>query len=303
MRPRARNLLQRLPATLMLVACLSASATPQVVTLRVPESDTDPRTTYHDAVIRLALDQTVKSHGPYTLEFAPPMNTQRALISAERKLYPGFVMSMSRGERRVGNLVPVRFPLHLGAAGYRVCFVSPQAEAAVAGARTLNDLRRFSIVQGAGWMDGAILRANGFRVEEVSRYEAMFGMVAQGRVDLFCRSVLEVGKESESHADMPGLMLDRSFVLVYDLPKFFYTHRDNQALVERLTRGLEMAYADGSLMNLFRAHLRASVRFADLPRRRVFKLSTPRVDVEFDYRRYDVDLLRLDDAPRPAAPR
>ncbi|RZJ12451.1 MAG: transporter substrate-binding domain-containing protein [Rubrivivax sp.] len=281
-------------AGLLMAASLSASAAPLVVTLREPESDTDPRPAYDHAVIRLALDKTVATHGPYTLQFAPPMNAQRALLSAEQKRYPGFlIVSMSRSERTAAGLVPVRFPYHLGAAGTRVCFVSPKAEEAVARARTLDDLRRFSIVQGAGWTDGAILRANGFRVEEVSRYEAMFSMVAQGRVDLFCRSVLEVSKEVETHAKLPGLRLDTSFALVYDLPQFFYTHRDNQELVQRLTQGLEAAYADGSLLALFRTHMRASIRFADLPKRRLFKLAAPPIaDVGFDYRRYNVDLAR-----------
>jgi len=281
-------------AGLLLAAGLCAAAPPMVVTLRQPASATDPRDTYPRALIRLALDKTVASHGPYTIQYSPRMNDQRARLSAEQALYPGFLtVIVPRSDGSSDALVPVRFPLHLGMAGYRVCFVSPKAQAAVAKVRTLDELRRFTIAQGLGWRDVPILRANGFKVEEVTDYEAMFRMVAQSRFDLFCRSVVEVRKEVESHADLPDLRLDNSFALVYDLPQFFYTHRDNHALVERLTQGLEMAYADGSLLALFRSQMQASIRFADLPKRRIFRLKTPPiVGIDFDYKRYDIDLTR-----------
>ena len=280
-------------AGLLILSCLCASAAPLVVTVRKPESDTDPRPAYDQAVIRLALDKTLASHGPYTLQFAPPMNAQRALVSAEQRRYPGFlIISVPRAERVAAGLVPIRVPMHLGMAGYRVCFVSPQAQAAVAQARTLDDLRRFTIAQGAGWTDGAILRANGFRVQEIVSYEAMFKMVAQGRFDLFCRSVLEVRKEVDAHPEL-DLRLDTSFALVYDLPQLFYTHRDNRELIERLTQGMEQAHADGSLLALFRAHMQASIRFSDLPKRRLFRLKTPSIfDADFDFKRYDIDIAR-----------
>lgn len=283
-----------LVAALLFVAGLCADAAPLVVTLRQPASANDPRDTYPRAVIRLALDKTVASHGPYTIQFSARMNDQRARISAERAAYPGFLtIVVPSADGSSGDLIPVRFPLFLGLGGYRVCFVSPQAKAAVAKVRTLDELRRFTIAQGAGWLDVPVLRANGFEVEEVTSYEAMFKMVAQSRFDLFCRSVLEVRREAESHTDLPDLVLDKTFALVYDLPQFFYTHRSNRDLADRVTQGLEMAYADGSLQALFRTHMSDSLRFADLPKRRVFRLNTPPPKgIDFDYRRYHLDLTR-----------
>ena len=89
------------------------------------------------------------------------------------------------------------------------------------------------------------------------------------------------------------MILDKTFALVYDLPQFFYTHRSNRELADRVTQGLEMAYADGSLLKLFRSHMSESLRFAEMPKRRVFRLTTPPPKgIDFDYRRYDLDLLR-----------
>ncbi|MDR7334485.1 hypothetical protein J2X21_003641 [Kinneretia asaccharophila] len=115
-----------------------------VVTLRQPESDTDTRQAYDDAIIRLALDKTLATHGPYRVESAPAMNIQRALVSVEQLRYPNvLVVSSPDPARAAAGLVPVRFPLQMGAVGHRVCSVSPQVQAAVAQARTLAELRRF----------------------------------------------------------------------------------------------------------------------------------------------------------------
>ena len=283
-----------LVAGLLFVASLCADAAPLVVTLRQPASANDPRDTYPRAFIRLALEKTVATHGPYTIQYSPRMNDQRALASAEASLYPGFLtVVVPSADGSSNDLIPVRFPLYLDMAGYRVCFVSPQAKTAVAKVRTLDELRRFTVAQGVGWLDVHILRANGFQVEEVTSYEAMFKMVAQSRFDLFCRSVVEVRREAESNADLPDLILDKTFALVYDLPQFFYTHRSNRSLADRVTQGLEMAYADGSLQALFRTHMSESLRFADLSKRRLFRLNAPPPKgIDFDYRRYRLDLSR-----------
>lgn len=265
-----------------------------VLTLRAPESTSDPRQGYINAALRLALDRTLDSHGSYRLQLSPPMNKQRAILSAQQRAYPNFLTVTGPDEgRAAAGLVPVRFPLLLGVGGYRVCFVSPQARQAVADSQTLQELRKFRHAQGVGWADGAILRENGFSVVDVSSYDGLFRMVAMGRVDLFCRSVLEVRDELRAHEGMKGLQLDRSFALLYELPQFLYTHRDNRELVERLTLGLQKAYADGSLPALLREHLQPALRLVELSKRRLFRLQTPPMPgVDFDYRRYELDLLR-----------
>lgn len=286
----------RKPLAALLLTCLalSAQAGELLLTLRSPESPQDQRQTYINAAVKLALDKTVASHGPYRLQASAPMNKQRALLSAQQKSAPNLLTIAGHTEARsMKGLAPVRFPLMLGITGYRVCFVSPQAQAAVAEARTLDELRhRFSLVQGSGWADVGVLRANGFHVTETPSYEALFRMVAKNRADLFCRSVLEVQAEAQAHADMPDLLLDRSFALVYELPQFLYTHRDNRAVIERLTEGFLQAYADGSLQALMRRHLQPALQYVELSKRRLHALQAePAADIGFEYRSYRVDPL------------
>lgn len=281
-------------ALLMSGLGLAAPAGEFLLTLRAPESPSDQRQLYLNAAMQLALDKTVSSHGPYQLLNSPPMNKQRALISARQKTQPNLMILAGPAEAHaVGSLAPVRFPLMLGVTGYRVCFVSPQAQQAVAQTRTLDELRQqFSMVQGTGWADVAVLRANGFQVTESPSYDALFRMVAKGRADLFCRSVLEVQAEARAQAGLPGLVLDRTFALLYDLPHFLYTHRDNQVAIERLTEGLQRAYADGSLQALMRQHLQASLQLVELHKRRLYLLRTePPAGIAFEYRSYRLDPL------------
>lgn len=267
---------------------------PAVFTLRAPESANDLRNAYVADAIRLALDKTVASHGPYRIERAAAMNKRRALVTAQQRQYPNFlVVAGVEDTHEDARLLAVRFPLMLGVVGYRVCFVAPGKEAAVARASSLDELRRFHIGQGSGWKDVSILVANGFQVLEVSRYENLFAMVSKGRVDLFCRSVLELPHELQRRREMKDLRLDRSFALVYELPQFIYTHQSDRAGALRLEQGLQAAYKDGSLQALLRRHLRPSLDLLEMGKRRLYRLeSPPPPNLGFDYRQYDLDLMR-----------
>ncbi|MFG6487288.1 hypothetical protein ACG04R_11465 [Roseateles sp. BYS78W] len=285
-----RRLLTGLPA---LLAAVPARAAELVVTLRSPDSDADMRNAYvHDAV-QLALDKTRPSDGPYRLQVSTAMNKRRALLEAAQRTVPNFLLVTSPETGRDAGLVPVLFPIHLGVNRYRVCFVHAPRQAAVRAAGSLADVARLRHVQGRDWADVAVMRANGFTVAEVGTYEALFELVAVGRADLFCRSVLEIGQEISAHAGMKGLAVDDSLLLSYDLPQYLYTHPDNREAIARVERGLKLAFADGSLQALLRRYLQPSLARLRLPQRRLITLQTPGpARVEMNDRPFQVDLLR-----------
>lgn len=264
-----------------------------VLTLRAPDSRADMRNAYVRDAVQLALEKTARADGPFRLVVSLPMNKQRALLEASARTAPNFLVATSPDVGRAAGLVPVRFPIHLGVNRYRVCFVHAPRQSAVRAADSLAAVARLRHVQGRDWADVAIMRANGFDVAEVATYEALFEVVAVGRADLFCRSVLEVGHEIQAHAGLPGLAVDDSLLLSYDLPQYLYTHADNHAAIARLERGLRLAFADGSLQALLRRYLEPSLARLALPRRRLFTLRTPPpARVEMDDRPFQIDLLR-----------
>ena len=208
---------------------------------------------------------------------------------------PNFLVATGPESGRAAGLVPVLFPIHLGANGYRVCFVHAPRQAAVRAADSLEAVARLHHVQGRDWADVPILRANGFAVTEVNTYESLFQLIEVGRADLFCRSVLEVGEELRAHAGVAGLALDDSLLLAYELPQYLYTHPANKAAIDRIARGLRRAFADGSLQALLRRYLQPSLAALKLPQRRLFTLATPSTAlVEMNDKPYQVDPRRIE---------
>lgn len=278
---------------LLAAAAGPACAQELTLTLRAPDSDTDLRNAYIRDAVQLALDKTRASDGSYRLQLSTPMNKRRALLEAAQQAAPNFMLVTGPDAGRAAGLVPVLFPIHLGVNRYRVCFVHTPHRALVRDAETVSAVARLRHVQGRGWADADILRANGFTVAEVNTYEALFQMVALGRADLFCRSVLEVGQEVQAHAGLKGLMLDDSLLLAYDLPQYLYTHPGNQVAIERVTRGLRLAYADGALQALLRQHLQPSLALLNLAQRRLMTLNVPSPGfVEMNDRPFQIDVLR-----------
>ena len=265
-----------------------------VVTYRTPESPVDRRYDYDNAVLRLALEKTRKEYGDFRLQPSPPMNFSRAIQDARSKAYPNFFVKLSYEDRFADQgLAYARFPIDLGIVGYRVCFIRPELKARLAATDTLTELKRYSHGQGQGWADAQILKANGFLVEEISDYENLFRMVAAGRFDLFCRGANELLEEYLAHKKLARLDFDSSFAIVYPLPRFFYSHSSNKAALTRVTQGLEIAYRDGSLQQLWREKYQASIDFAKLKNRRLFRIDNPLIrKIDFDFQKYDFDPAR-----------
>jgi hypothetical protein len=279
-------------ASCWLLSCSLLFATPvpgsDIITHISPESDRDLRTLYFRELMQLALEKTRDSFGDYELRAAPPMNRIRMRQIVQTRLYPNlFVADSQRSAAESRALDYVRFPVELGILGYRICFVSPQQAGAVARVNTLAQLQQFLHGQGRGWQDAEILRHAGFKVQEIDNYERLFKLVARGRIDLFCRGANELFIEQEQHKDLAHLTVDQRIVLHYPFLHLFYTHKDNQAAIRRLSIGLKLAWQDGSLQQLWLRHFKPSLDQAQIPQRLLFDLPNPRLgEVDFDYRAY-----------------
>lgn len=259
-----------------------------IFTYRAPESQTDLRYNYDNKLLKLALEKTVETDGPYLLVPSPIMNYARAQAYVKSNSLPNLILKLSYDpdfENRDMGFVP--FPVDLGIVGYRVCFAHPEISKALSQVDSLEDLRGFSHGQGTGWSDVDILRHNGFNAIEIPNYESLFNMVALRRFDLFCRGANELLDEMKTHQHIQNLSYDKSMILFYPFPRFFYTNAANSSALERIQRGLEKSYEDGSLQSLWRQHYKASIDFVELDQRRVFTLENPLVEhLDFDYQKY-----------------
>jgi len=286
-----RHAFRILMPALLAVAAQACQADVTVVMMTATQVVKDPRASYAGAALALALEKTRSEYGNFLIMNTPVMNTARALLEIKANRTPNQLVVTSFQNRMLDDgLHYASFPIEYGVTGYRICFVSPNAREAVSRARTLAALQKFTIGQGAGWADVAILRHNGFEVEELSNHESGYLMVASNRIDLFCRGINEVMEEWNEHANVAGLALDRSMVLRYPLPRFYFGNQKSSALLERIAKGLRMAHQDGSLQKVWSKYYAESISFAKLKNRRVFNLSTPNIDrIDFDYQKYFIN--------------
>jgi len=264
-------------------------ATPMVFTHRVPEAYVSSTPSYETALLKLALDKTIAEYGPYEFRAAPQINVTRSLQSIKANTFPNYFASLGYNESygTAEELTYIPFPIDLGLLSYRTCFAPQSTLEQLAKINSMDELRKLSMGLGRGWVDGSILKHNGFNIVEVEPYPLLFKMVASHRLDLFCRGANEIKEEYDRWGQTEGLGYDHHLLIYYPMPIFFYTNSRNKDAVARVTKGLKKAYSDGSLLALWRAHHQASVDFADLDKRKVFRLDNPLVkSINSDYTRY-----------------
>lgn len=276
-------------SSLLLATPLSAG---NIFTYPSPESPQDVRALYYHDLLQLALEKTLDTDGGYELRATPVMNRARLRLELINGHYTNlFSVDTPRPTDEASQLAYAHFPVDLGILGYRICFVSPAKAEEVARVTRLEQLQGLLHGQGLGWQDVVILRHNGMRVQEVSEYERLFRLVAKGRIDLFCRGANELHSELAQRPEL-GLQVDSHLLLYYPFPRLFYTHKRNQQGLDRINRGLQLAWADGSLQSLWRTHFKPALDQARLPGRLLFKLDNPALaPLDFDYRPYLYDPL------------
>lgn len=259
-----------------------------VFTARAPESKADLRQNYHYQLLDLALQKTIETHGSYRLELAAEgANMKRSMRNVQQNRYQNYFLRQSVSTELMEKMEPVPFPVDRGIVGYRVAFTSVETKERLKSIKTISDLKKFSIVQGIGWLDTRILKSQGFTVETSSSYESMFVMVARDRADLFTRGANELLGEWQNHKNIPNLTYDESIVLYYPLPRFFFTTKGNKESAERVYSGLIKAYKDGSLIQLWQKNYAPSIAFTKLGKRKIFSVTNPLIeDLDSSYTKY-----------------
>lgn len=288
-----RNLLMLLAFWLPPSVCTAQtpSHTPLIVTHKLPELNSTERVLHEVEVLKLALDKTVSEFGPFELRGIPPMNRARTLVALSHNVYPNLILQMSYEDELAEQekLAFIPFPLDRGALSYRVCFMRDSLNTAAKSITRIDQLKDYHFGIGIGWADGKILRHNGLRVIESNNVVSLFRMTKAGRIDFFCRGSSEFFYEQQDPNSL-GLTGDTHLALYYPLPKFFFAHKDSQAALDRVQKGLEIAYKDGSFNKLWsKRHLNTLER-AQLKQRNLIKLENPLIKhLPRDYETYLYD--------------
>lgn len=259
-----------------------------IFTYHKKQSKDDKRFGYDNELLKLSLEKTIKKYGPYKLiPINVNANYRRVEALAINEKYENLFFKQSVSTERLNNLGYVSFPVDLGIVGYRVGFVSKNNINKIEKIKDLKDFKKVSIIQGLGWLDTKILKYNGFTIVTGNNYAGLFKMVAKNRGDLFLRGANELYEEWNANMNIGNLSYDKTIALYYPLPRFFFTNKKNKDAIKRVKEGLVLAYNDGSLMKLWEKHYLKSIKFANLPNRRIFKLTNPFLEeIDKSYEKY-----------------
>lgn len=267
----------------MPLQCISQN----IFVYHAPDNDKDTRKLYEVEVLKLALDKTIDEYGDYKLISSAKMNIKRAILTLQQNSIKNFILKMSATKEYMDELAYTKFPVDRGVLGYRVSFISPLMKERIKDINTLEELKKLSIGQGVGWLDTEILKYNGFNVKVISNYDGFFYMISLNRIDLFSRGVNEILSEYKSFSYIKELDYDRTFLLYYPLPRFFFAHKSNQKSIERIEKGLIIAFKDGSLDELFDKYYKPSIDFLELKDRKLYKLENPFLgNIDNSYEKY-----------------
>ncbi len=205
---------------------------------------------YFPELLKLALSKTEATEGPFVIEPYPRVLTgARFLADLANGEGIDIIWTMTNPELE-RTLLRIPVSLLRGLNSHRVFLIREEDQEKFAAVQSLDDLKGFRAGMVSHWPDTEILRSNGLRVVTSAHYELLFTMLEANRIDYFPRGLYEVWQEQEIH-EKQGLAVEKSLMLYYYGPMFFFVNRQDQALADRIERGLRMAMADGSFDKLF----------------------------------------------------
>jgi hypothetical protein len=249
-----------------------------VYTYNAPESGLDKRYEYHWEILRTALERTKPTWGAYRLEPAVDMDERRQSFELKNATDRLTVMYLGTSTDLEQSLIPIRIPVDKNLGGYMVMLIRKEDQAKFAAVQTVQDLKKFRIGLGLGWLDVDILRADGFNVVTGSSYDGLFDMLVNRRFDAFSRAAVEILDEYGERRDkIPDMCIEKTFILYYPLPMYFWFSRtsEGQRLAARAREGMMGMIEDGTYDKIFFKYQQHKIDELHLRQRKVFRIENP----------------------------
>lgn len=184
--------------------------------------------------------------------------------------------SMSTDEREKA-LIAIKIPLDKGLLGWRIPFVAAENKHLFKSVKSLHDLDNYAAGQEQDWPDVKILESNGLKVATSNSYEVLFSMLEAGRFDYFPRSIVEIWKEQEVHANK-NLAINLDIAFHYPTAYYFFVAPTKRQFAVDLNNGLETMVRNGQFEKIFLKYHQASIQKAGLRNRLVLELRNPLLD-------------------------
>lgn len=241
---------------------------------------TDDTKEYKYQVLKLILEKTEKTDGPFKIQ-APQQEVPQARdFEMVKQGYVDVILTATSPERE-RELHPIRIPFEKGLYGYHIFIINESDQPKFSAVRTLADLQKLWAGQNEVWPETKIFRANGLNVVSTAGYRELFTMLKERRFDYFPRTAAEPWRELVD-MNIPGLVVEKDLLLYYPVPGYIFTSKNNLKLADRLERGLRMAIADGSFDKMFynNIYMKEALERGNLKNRRLFKLEDGSLSAE-----------------------
>lgn len=229
------------------------------------------RENYLIELLTLAMN---KSGASYTIEGVnlTPLTQNRSIHYVKSGTYTVHWLNTSAELEEI--LLPVRIPLFKGMIGWRLLIIRRSDTELFSKLNTLEEIKRFKILQGDDWPDTPILEQNGFDLVTSADFETLSKMLARGRGDMFPRSVTEIWEEMKSYSDL-DVVIEDHLALEYPAAFYYFVERKNIPLKNAIEKGLNIAVKDGSFDELFLRYFGAALERAKLDKRLILRLPNP----------------------------
>jgi len=206
-------------------------------------------------LLKLVMERSGQPHVLGLSAVVQPQDEAIAALAAGRDQVGGNPHRLSVGVYGAGRalnqrLRPIEIPVTGGLLGLRVGWTNQEALSDLKTVHRLDDLRRFTLLQGLGWSDVDVFDAAGLRTY-TARSENFFRLVDNNRVQLFPRGLSELAAEAVIvQQSAPKTVLDPHLLIAYPFAGFFYVSPKDKRLADAIRGGFEQAMLDGSYQSL-----------------------------------------------------
>jgi hypothetical protein len=280
---------------LVFLLAVPANAEPIRIMVKVQGTQQEQQNGYFSNLLVMALEASKADNEIIEIIYSPRDYSQARWINMLQKNTGNFVIWTMTDKQREQQLRPIRIPLSKGLFGYRVLLIRKQEQARFDQVRNIDDLANFIGGQGTHWPDTRILKANGLKLVTAENTESLFRMIEAKRFDYFPRGTSEAWFELLERKEN-NLTVEKNLLLYYPADIYFFVNKNNEALANRIEKGLEMLIDNGEFDRFFYSHPRVSTAFNKLKDRRLIKLKNPYLPPEtpVDNPRYWIDLSAME---------
>lgn len=282
-----------------------SSEAPRRIFVYGSEAIFDFRLNHTLAVVKAALDVNADKLGPVDVHSTGEtdlwMNRSRALASVQQDKDFIHVVSSFASPDLDEKLLPIRISIAASVLGERIFLMRPERRKDLDAIRSLDDLRKYTIGVGQGWIDADIMKKAGLRIQTSARYDLLFTMLQGQRFDLLTRAVHEGWDELRTRG-FRELDWTEGWALAYPAPYYLYVNKKEKELALRLQRGIEALQANGTMDRLFIDHFGPAILRAGWMHRKRIIIKNPYLPHEpplgfssWDqwHKKAEADLIRL----------